>query len=85
MSTYRLLFRPYAKKQLQSLPKNTQKRIDIALLSLKTNPRPSGVKKLRGKGNEWRIRVGKYRIVYEIYDEKLVIRVIEIDHRKNVY
>ncbi len=56
-----------------------------ALRALEENPRPPGVKKLRGRENEWRIRVGDYRIVYEIHDRILLVIVIRIRHRSKAY
>ena len=50
-----------------------------------SNPRPPGVIKLRGAENEWRIRVGDYRIIYEIDDDKRLIAILRIRHRREVY
>jgi mRNA interferase RelE/StbE len=55
-----------------------------ALRKLSVNPRPSGCKKIKGR-DAWRIRVGDYRAIYEIEDGKLIIRIISIGHRKDVY
>jgi len=54
-------------------------------LELEENPRPPGCKKLLGEENAWRIRVGGYRVLYEIKDRVLIIHVVDIDHRKDVY
>lgn len=60
-------------------------RIESALTSLAAEPRPHGCLKLKGVKNEWRIRVGRYRIVYSIKDTELLIWVIKIDQRKDIY
>ncbi|HXW01074.1 MAG TPA: type II toxin-antitoxin system RelE/ParE family toxin [Anaerolineae bacterium] len=52
---------------------------------LLTDPRPSGVTKLRGTENEWRIRVGDYRVIYEIDDDKHVVTILRIRHRREAY
>jgi mRNA interferase RelE/StbE len=54
-------------------------------LELEDNPRPPGCKKLVGEENAWRIRVGNYRVLYEIKDRVLIVHVVEIGHRKDVY
>ena len=74
-----------ALKSLNALPKDDRKRLRDALDALAEDPRPSGVKKLKGSDNDWRIRVGDYRILYEIRDKALVVRVIRIGNRKGVY
>ena len=56
-----------------------------ALRGLATNPRPSGCRKLSGGGNDWRIRVGDYRIIYEIADEIRIVRVNRVRHRRDAY
>lgn len=73
-----------AQKQLAKINNPFFKAISDKILLLKTDPRPSGCKKLKGD-ESWRIRVSDYRIIYEIQDNILQIIVIEIDHRKQVY
>jgi mRNA interferase RelE/StbE len=60
-------------------------RISQILLSLEQNPRPPGVFKLSGRENQWRLRVGDYRIVYEIDDTAELVTVLRIAHRRQVY
>ena len=83
--TYRIVLTTAARKNLTALPKNMLGRVDARILSLADNPRPSGVAKLKGRKNFWRIRVGDYRVVYEVRDEMLVVVVIRIGHRREVY
>ena len=82
---YAVYFKPSADRQFSRLPEDVQRRLvgEIALLAL--DPRPAGAVKLKGAENLWRIRVGTYRIVYEIQDRALVVLVLRVAHRKDVY
>ena len=82
---YRVVFTEAADKQLKKLEKPVQRRILLAIGRLETNPRPDGVKKLKGSSDRWRVRVGDWRIVYKIEDGQLVILVLAIGHRGKVY
>jgi len=83
--TYKLELLPSAKHALKALPEKIQKQIDREILSLSENPRPYGVKKLKGKADFYRIRSGDYRIVYQIKDDVLTVLIIRIGHRKEIY
>lgn len=83
--TYRVEFTRRANKQFQALPVQVKKRIAPKIESLAQDPRPQGVVKLSGEDNAYRIRVGNYRVVYNIVDEKLQILVFRVDHRCDVY
>lgn len=80
---YSILFSSNAKKQFLKLEKANQKRISNALDRLKFNPEKH-VKKLVGK-DAYRLRVGDYRVIMDIFENKLLILVIKIGHRKNIY
>jgi mRNA interferase RelE/StbE len=82
---YDVHFKPSADRQLQRLPISVQKRIVVEVAALAENPRPVGVVKLAGDDNLWRIRVGDYRMVYEIHDNRLIVLVLRVAHRKDVY
>ena len=82
--TYRLEMDRGAEKELKALDKPMRTRIEAAIDDLRTEPRPSGCTKLTGHGG-WRIRVGTYRILYEIIDQVLVVRVVKVDHRRDIY
>jgi mRNA interferase RelE/StbE len=82
---YQLIIKPSAEKQAAKLPAQTRLRITDALDGLKENPRPRGCVKLKGEGDFWRVRVGDYRVVYTIEDDKLVVLVVRVAHRKDVY
>ena len=74
-----------AQKQLSKIDKNERARIVASIKQLAENPRPSGCTKLSGR-EAWRIRMGSYRIIYEIHDNLLlVLVVITIGHRREVY
>ncbi|PPJ61797.1 type II toxin-antitoxin system RelE family toxin [Cuspidothrix issatschenkoi] len=83
--TYQVIIPNPVEKQLENLSQNINERILEKILSLVENPRPSGVKKLKGFKNEYRIRVGDYRVRYEIDDENLTVIVLHCSHRKDVY
>lgn len=74
-----------AEKDLQRLSKEVLPRIVGALKELAKSPRPPGCKKLVGTEGDWRIRVGDYRILYEIADAIRILRVNRIRHRRDVY
>jgi mRNA interferase RelE/StbE len=81
---YAILIEKSAQKALAKLPQPIQDRIIQAIWSLAEIPRPSDVKKLTGR-DAWRIRIGDYRVIYEIHDKELRILVLMIGHRKDVY
>jgi mRNA interferase RelE/StbE len=68
-----------------TLEKPRQRRISAKIDSLKTNPRPSGVEKLSGEEDLYRVRVGDYRILYQIHDRILLVLILRIGHRQDVY
>jgi len=80
-----LIINSAAEKQMRRLPAKIHARVLSALDGLKENPRPRGSKKLKGEDNLWRIRVGDYRVVYTIEDDKLIILVVRVAHRRDVY
>ncbi|MFN3852537.1 MAG: type II toxin-antitoxin system RelE family toxin [Spirosomataceae bacterium] len=82
---YQVRIEQTAEKQLSKLPKSELERLKVAVLSLADNPRPFGYKKLKGRSNAYRVRVGNYRIIYEINDGILLVLVIAIGHRKEIY
>jgi len=82
---YQVLFAPAAERQLYRLPEAVQPRIVRAAEALANAPRPPGTRKLEGSRGRWRIRVGDYRIVYEIREEALLVLVVRVGHRRDVY
>lgn len=81
---YKILVERRAELDLQNLEKITRDRIVKYLLKLKNSPRLYG-KKLRGSGSVWRIRVGDWRVLYEIYDKTKEVKIYRIKHRSNAY
>lgn len=82
--SYSLNFSRQAFKELAKIQEPYYSNIKNAILQLIENPRPQGYKKLKGRTG-YRIRVGNYRVVYDIFDAELVIDVITLGHRKDVY
>ena len=85
MDLYKLRWKDSAKKELKSLDKKTIQRLLEAIEPLAKNPRPVACKKLQGTDDLYRIRVSNYRVVYSIEDAVLVIEIIRIGHRRDVY
>ena len=83
MSYSLLILRP-AQKQLARLPTELYERVKESILRLAREPRPFGCKKLTGRPG-WRIRVGNQRVIYEIDDERAVVTVLDIGHRRDIY
>jgi len=81
---YTLNFSKVALKELGKINEPFYSNIKSAIVSLTQNPRPNGYKKLKGRTG-YRIRVGNYRIIYDIFDTTLIVDVITIGHRKDVY
>ena len=82
--TYRLVIDPRAEKELDALDRPIRDRVAKALIRLAKNPhRTSNVKALKGGG--YRLRVGDYRVLYELRDDVLVILVVKVGHRREVY
>jgi mRNA interferase RelE/StbE len=85
MQLYEITFARSARKELQTLPLTVAERILAKIELLALNPRPPGCKKLRGGSALWRLRVGEYRIVYQINDEKRVVDISVVRHRNEAY
>ena len=82
--TYKIIITKSIQKQLDNLPSNIQDRVYEKISQLAEEPRPDGVAKLKGYDNEYRIRIGDYRLVYEIQDEKLIVLILQCKHRRDV-
>ena len=85
MSSYRVEFTTAAAKELKKLDSGIRRRILSGIAELEQDPRPAGCKKLAGESTAWRIRVGDYRILYEVVDNLLVVTVVRVAHRREVY
>jgi mRNA interferase RelE/StbE len=80
-----IIIKRSALKALSKLPEKESTKISDAIDKLAEDTRPDGYKKLEGRNNSYRIRVGNYRIIYEINDVELLILVVEIGNRKEIY
>ena len=85
MAAYRVVLTPAAERQFGKLPVQAREMIAAVLVALGANPRPQGCVKLAGAEELWRIRVRQYRVVYQILDDQLIITVVKIGDRKDVY
>ena len=84
MDAYKIFFKRSVEKDFKSISKNDLKRILDRIKALADDPRPTGHEKLTGQ-ERYRVRQGKYRIVYSIQDNELIIWVVKVGHRKDVY
>ena len=86
MASYRVLIKASAAKEIETGdPKKDRQRVVAAIRSLADHPRPAGREKLAGEKDRYRMRVGRYRIVYSIGDGELLVVVVRVGHRKDVY
>ena len=83
--TYRIEVAPGAIRQLRKLEPSARRRVQAAIELLADQPRPSGAKRLVGGNGEWRVRTGDYRVVYEVRDDVLLVLVVAIGHRREIY
>ena len=84
MGRYRVVFRKSVARDLRRVPNRDLRKILASIDSLSENPRPVGVDNLSGK-ERYRVRQGDYRIIYEIRDEEVIVVVVQVGHRKDVY
>jgi mRNA interferase RelE/StbE len=86
VASYRVLIKPSAAKEIEAVDqKKDRQRIVASVLALVDEPLPVGCEKLTGEGDRYRIRVGRYRIVYSIADAELLVLVVRVADRKDVY
>jgi mRNA interferase RelE/StbE len=83
--TYTVIFKPAVAKQLRRINRKEQRKIVDAAKELANNPRPYGYKKLVGDEGFYRIKVGDYRIIYEIADDVLIVSVLRVTNRRDAY
>lgn len=82
---YSVILRPAAQRDLDRLPSSVAQRVLKALHKLERNARPRGCKKLAGRKNEWSLRVGAYRVLYEVHDKEKMVRVFRVLPRREAY
>jgi mRNA interferase RelE/StbE len=83
--TYRVTLAPSAARQLRKFDPDVRRRLQAAIELLAIDPRPPAATQLVGGSGEWRFRTGNYRIVYEINDNELVVLVLRMGHRREIY
>ncbi|MGI8815053.1 MAG: type II toxin-antitoxin system RelE family toxin [Pseudonocardia sp.] len=83
--TYRVSLAPSAAPQLRKFDPQVRRRVQAAIELLAVNPRPPAAIPLVGGAGEWRVRTGDYRIVYEIEDNRLLVLVLSVGHRRDIY
>ena len=84
MAGYRVFFKSSVEKDFSTIPKNDVKRILDRIKTLEYNPHPKGCEKLTGQ-EKYRLRQGRYRIVYSLQDDELTVWVVKVGHRKDMY
>ena len=82
--SYEIHYAPKAARAIEKLPREDQRRVMARIESLAENPRPHGVLKLAGE-NTYRIRAGVSRVIYSIIDKQLVVLIVDVGHRREVY
>lgn len=85
MASYRVEITASAERALARLPKTDLARVVRAIGALAASPRPAGCRRLKGHDDTYRIRVGVYRVIYSIDDRRIVVVVLKVGHRKQVY
>jgi len=85
VATYQITFTPAAQRQLTSLDRPTQRRVAHRIEALGSAPRPPGAEALKGGQGELRVRIGDWRIIYMVHDAELLVLVIKISHRGDLY
>ena len=85
MASYSVELTRTAEKQLRRIAKRERNRLVEAILGLVARPRPRGARKLQGYDDVYRIRVGQYRVVYEVVEDRVIVIVLKLGHRKDIY
>ena len=82
--TYSIVIKPSAVKEIESIPSKDRSRIVYRIQGLAENPRPHGCEKLSGQ-DKYRLKQGRYRILYQIFDDEVVVIVVKVAHRRKAY
>lgn len=82
---YQIVYAPGTEKQLKRLQPTLRAKIVGAISSLAENPRPNGCRKLKNREDQYRIRIGDYRVIYSIHDKIVTVTIMKIDHRREIY
>ena len=82
---YKIVFHKAAAKELAALPHDAQKKVARVIDALEVNPYPQASQTLKGSTSARRIRVGQYRVVYEVYADRVIVYVVAVGHRREIY
>ena len=82
---YRVYLESAAERDLEQLPRDEFSRIIAKIRALADDPRPPGCRKIVGSRSDWRIRVGRYRVIYEIADAEQQVNIMRVRHRRQAY
>jgi mRNA interferase RelE/StbE len=82
---YTIQFKPLALRELERLPRDVQKKLAAKIEALGDDPFPAGCKKMAAIPDTWRVRAGDYRVVYQVHQKVLLVLVLTVGHRKDVY
>ena len=85
MGTYQIEWKSSALRELKRIDRQIIPRIVARVEALSLNPFPEGVKKLHGSETTYRIRIGDYRVIYEVFSNRLIIEIVRVRHRKDAY
>jgi len=85
MATYQIEWKPSALREVKRLDRKVIPRIIKTIESLAAKPYPQGVKKLHGTDSTYRVRTGNYRIIYEVFETRVLIQIVRVRHRKDAY
>lgn len=85
MSTFRIDLTRRAAKSLDRIDKLQRRRVLLVIDGLANDPRPPGCVKLTGRENQWRVRIGNHRVIYEVHDDRLLVLVVDVGHRSEIY
>ncbi len=83
--SYRVEFAPSALREFRDLPRKFQAQLGPKIDALSRNPRPQRVEKLKGQANQYRIRSGSFRVIYSIFDDRLLVLILKVGDRKSIY
>jgi len=84
VASYKILIKPSAVKELEAIPEKDRQRIVYRIQGLAENPRPRGCEKLSDQ-DKYRLRQGKYRILYQVYDDEVIVLVVRVGKRGEIY
>ena len=85
MTRFRIEFTAAAAREIRNLDPPIRRRILAGVADLELDPRPHGCRKLAGYDNAWRVRIGDYRVLYEVMDDQVLVTVVRVAHRRAVY